>query len=395
MATRTQGFRAAWPLVCALVGGGMALGGASVLGKLGTTKTTIEQVAAPLPATSSTPADTSGALSVEQIYKRDAPGVVEITATSDVNASSDPLGFLAKPQTQKSLGSGFVIDKAGHIVTNDRVIAGAEKVQVSFSGNDQIRAKVVGKDAASDVAVLQINAHSRALTPIPLGDSDLVQVGDPVVAIGNPFSLTRTATAGIVSAVQRTVDAPAGLAIDQAIQTDAAINHGNSGGPLIDSRGDVIGLSTQISAAAAGNQGDAGVGFAIPIDAVKTAVAQLIQTGKVTDAYLGVGAVPVTTGLAKLFDLPTDAGLLVEDVATGSPAAKAELRAGSSTVVVEGESYRVGGDIIVSANGAPVTTLGQLRDMIESEKPGDRVSLVVDRAGSRHTIGVTLGRPPS
>jgi S1-C subfamily serine protease len=370
----------------------MALGGASVLGKLGATETTIEQIAAPLPSTSSTPADTSGALSVEQIYKRDAPGVVEITATSAVNTPSDPSGFSAKPQTQESLGSGFVIDKAGHIVTNDRVIAGAEKVQVSFSGNDQIRATVVGRDAASDVAVLQIDAHSRSLTPIPLGDSDLVQVGDPVVAIGNPFSLTRTATAGIVSAMQRTIDESPGLA---AIQTDAAINHGSSGGPLIDSHGDVIGLNTQISKADAGNQGSAGVGFAIPIDAVKTAVAQLIQTGKVTDAYLGLGAVPVTTVLAKLFDLPTDTGLLVEDVAAGSAAAKAKLQAGSSTVVFEGESYRVGGDVIVSANGAPVTTLGQLRDMIEDKKPGDHIELVVDRAGAKHTIGVTLGRPPT
>jgi S1-C subfamily serine protease len=394
VSSRIQGFRAAWPLACAVVGGGMALGGAAVLGKLGDTETTIEQVTAPSPSTSPAPADTSGALTVEQIYKRDAPGVVEITATTAVS-TSDPFGFFRTSKTQESLGSGFVIDKVGHIVTNDRVVAGAEKVQVSFSGNDRIRAKVVGKDPASDVAVLEINAHSRSLTPIPLGDSDLVQVGDPVVAIGNPFSLSRTATAGIVSAVERTIDAPDGLSIGHAIQTDAAINHGNSGGPLIDSHGDVIGLNAQLPAGDTDGQGNVGIGFAIPIDTVKSAVAQLIRTGKVSHPYLGVGAVPVTSQLAKLFDFPTSAGLLVEDVAPGSAAAKADIRPGSATVVVEGESYRVGGDIIVSVDGAPVITLGQLRDAIEDKKPGDHISLVVFRAGKKHTIGVTLGRPPT
>ena len=191
-------------------------------------------------------------LTAEQIYKRDAPGVVEITATSVVNVPSDPFGFFEAPQTQESLGSGFVIDKAGHIVTNEHVIAGAQKIQVSFSGNDQIRAKVVGKDPSTDVAVLQVDAHSRSLTPIPMGNSVLVQVGDPVVAIGNPFSLTRTATAGIVSAVQRTIDAPNGLSIDHVIQTDAAINHGNSGGPLINAEGEVIGVNAQISTGGTG-----------------------------------------------------------------------------------------------------------------------------------------------
>ncbi len=386
---KIHGFRAAGPLVCALVGGGMALGGAAALGKLGTTETTVEQVAAPSPSASPVPLDTSGVLNDEQIYTRDAPGVVEITATSVVNPPSD---LFATPQIQESRGSGFVIDKAGHIVTNDRVLAGAQRVQVSFSGNDRIRATVVGKDPSTDVAVLEIDAHSRSLTPLPLGDSDLVQVGDPVVAIGNPSSLTRTATAGIVSAVQRTIDAPNGLTIGQAIQTDAAINHGNSGGPLIDSHGNVIGLSAQLTT---GGQGNAGTGFAIPIDTVKSAVAQLIRTGKVSHPYLGFGAVPVTPELARLFNLPTASGLLVEDVAAGSAAARADIRAGSSTVVVDGESYRVGGDIVVSADGAPVTTLGQMRDVIEDKSPGDRISLVVFRAGKRQTIGVTLGSPPT
>ena len=163
---------------------------------------------------------------------------MQITATSVSQVSTDPFNLLpATPQTSESLGSGFVIDKAGHIVTNYHVIQGAKKVQVSFSGQDEITATVVGKDPSTDVAILKIDAHARALTPLELGNSDAVVVGDPVDAIGNPFGFTRTLTTGVVSAVQRQIEAPNSLPIDHAIQTDAAINHGNSGGPLIDARG--------------------------------------------------------------------------------------------------------------------------------------------------------------
>src|SRR5581483_9236780 len=196
---------------------------------------------------------------------------------------------------------------------------------------DELNASVVGKDPSTDVAVLQVDARSRSLTPIPLGNSDAVQVGDTVVAIGNPFSLTRTATAGIVSAVQRTIDAPNGLTIDHVIQTDAAINHGNSGGPLLNSHGDVIGVNAQIPNETGGN---VGIGFAIPINTVKSVVAQLIRGGKVQHAFLGVGAVPVTSQLAHLFALPTTNGLLVQQVTPGSAGAAAGLRAGRTSVVV-------------------------------------------------------------
>jgi S1-C subfamily serine protease len=216
-----------------------------------------------------------------------------------------------------------------------------------------------------------------------------VQVGDPVVAIGNPFSLTRTATAGIVSAVQRTIDSPNGLTIDHVIQTDAAINHGNSGGPLLNSHGEVIGVNAQIQAGNTG--GNVGIGFAIPINTVKSVVAQLIRNGKVQHAFLGVGALPVTSQLADLFNLPTARGLLVQQVTAGSAAAKAGLRAGTTPVVVEGESYMLGGDIIIAANGAPVTSQVQLRDLIAREKPGSRITLRLYRGGKRTTIEVTLG----
>ena len=234
--SRILSARVAELLVVAVVGGALALGGAAAFGKLGST-TTVQQVteSTAIRTTSQTPAS-GGGLTAEQIYRRDAPGVVQITATSVSQVSTDPFNLLpTTPQTSESLGSGFVIDKAGHIVTNYHVIQGAKKVQVSFSGQDEITATVVGKDPSTDVAILKIDAHARALTPLELGNSDAVVVGDPVDAIGNPFGFTRTLTTGVVSAVQREIEAPNSLPIDHAIQTDAAINHGNSGGPLIDS----------------------------------------------------------------------------------------------------------------------------------------------------------------
>jgi len=366
--------RAAASLGIAAVGGGVSLFGAGVTGHLGTRTIVQEMVTTPAVPVSRTP---TRELTIEQIYRRDAPGVVQITATS--------------VQTQQTLGSGFVIDKAGHIVTNEHVIAGAQQVQVSFSGADQIGAKVVGKDPSTDVAVLQIDTHSRSLTPLPLGDSDKVEVGDSVVAIGNPFSLTRTATAGIVSAVERTIDAPNGFSIGHAIQTDAAINHGNSGGPLIDADGNVIGVNAQITAGTAGN---VGIGFAIPVNTVKAVAAQLIRSGKVRHPFLGVAAQPVSPSLARLFDLPVSHGLLVQTVTPRSAAAHAGLRAGSTPVLVQGESYALGGDIIVAVDGEAVSTQSQLRELLTVHKPGDRLALSLYRGNSKLHVEVTLGRPP-
>jgi len=386
--------------VAAAAGGVVALGGADVLGKLGS-RTTIEQAAptvttvAPGSASASlaTPG-ASGALSDIEIYRRDAPGVVQITATSTTTAPADPFGFFG-PQTTTSqaLGSGFVIDKAGHIVTNYHVIAGAQKIQVSFSGQDAIRATVVGKDATTDLAVLKIDAQARSFTPLPLGDSSTVQVGAPVVAIGNPFGLTRTLTAGVVSAVQRTISSPDQQRED-AIQTDASINHGNSGGPLIDDHGDVIGVTSQISTGNTGEQGNVGIGFAIPSNTVRTVAAQLISTGKALHAYLGVGTFGITARLARIFNLPVRSGLLVEQVSKGSAAAKAGLRPGTTGVVVQGMTYEVGGDIIASVDGKAVTNPDELLEVISSHQPGDRLSLRIYRDGKTKTVKVTLGNRP-
>jgi S1-C subfamily serine protease len=391
--SRILSARVAELLVVAVVGGALALGGAAAFGKLGST-TTVQQVteSTAIRTTSQTPAS-AGGLTAEQIYRRDAPGVVQITATSVSQVSTDPFNLLpTTPQTSESLGSGFVIDKAGHIVTNYHVIQGAKKVQVSFSGQDEITATVVGKDPSTDVAILKIDAHARALTPLELGNSDAVVVGDPVDAIGNPFGFTRTLTTGVVSAVQREIEAPNSLPIDHAIQTDAAINHGNSGGPLIDSHGRVIGVTSQISTGTTGGQGNVGIGFAIPINTVRNVAAQIISSGKALHAFLGLDAAPVTPQLARLFHLPSSSGLLIQDVQAGSGADKAGLKAGKTAVVVQGESYQVGGDMIVAIDGTPVTTYQQLRDAISQRKPGDKLKLEIYRNGSKKTVTAKLGQ---
>ncbi len=391
--SRLLSARAVELLVVAVAGAALALGGAAAFGKLGAT-TTVEQVTRSTGIVTTSQTTTSGkALTAEQIYRRDAPGVVQITATSVSQVSTDPFNLLpTTPQTSESLGSGFVIDKAGHIVTNYHVIQGAKKVQVSFSGQDEITATVVGKDPSTDVAILKIDAHARALTPLELGNSDAVVVGDPVDAIGNPFGFTRTLTTGVVSAVQRQIEAPNSLPIDHAIQTDAAINHGNSGGPLIDAEGRVIGVTSQISTGTTGGQGNVGIGFAIPINTVRNVAAQIISSGKAEHAFLGLDAAPVTPQLAKLFHLPSSSGLLIQDVTVGSGADKAGLREGKTTVVVQGESYQVGGDLIVAIDGTPVSTYQQLRDAISRRKPGDKLKLEIYRNGSKKTVTATLGQ---
>ena len=394
--SRILSLRAAELAAVALVGGAVALGGAALLGKLGS-HTTIQQVSpvggAAGVANASLQAPAKG-VTPETIYHRDAPGVVQITSTSTSTQTTDPFGFPATPQTQQSLGSGFVIDKAGHIVTNYHVISGATRVQVSFSSRDELDAKVVGSDPSTDIAVLKIDTHSRALTPLPLGDSDSVRVGDQVYAIGNPFGYTRTLTSGVVSALQRQIVAPNSLQIDGVIQTDAAINHGNSGGPLIDAAGRVIGVTSQISTGTTGEQGNIGIGFAIPINTVRNVAAQIIKSGKVEHAVLGIRVVAITPQIAKLFNLPTKSGVMVDSVDKGGGADKAGVKGRSTDVVVQGETYPLGGDIIVRVDHVPVTTPEQLREAIARHSPGEKVGLELYRHGQKKTVTVKLGNAP-
>jgi S1-C subfamily serine protease len=371
-----------------LLGGGVALGGAAALGTFddsgATTASAEVRQAAPVSA--------GALLSVNQIYKRSGPGVVQITSTIGGQAQSSPLGGPA--EEQQALGSGFVLDTGGHIVTNYHVVQGATDVEVRFSNDDTLKAQIVGSDPSTDLAVLKVDASSEALAPLTLGDSDHIEVGDPVVAIGNPFGLERTVTAGIVSALQRAVTAPNGFQIDHVIQTDAPINHGNSGGPLLDAHGDVIGVNSQIETGGS-TDGNVGIGFAVPSNTVKSVVSQILATGKVEHAYLGVAVRSIDSELAGAARLPVDSGLLVETVTEGSGAAKAGLRPGDDQVVVAGESYRVGGDVIVAAGGTRVTSVDELRDVIAEHKPGKKIELKIYRDGKEKTVTVTLGSQPA
>ena len=387
--------RAAGLIAAAVLGGGVALAGAAALGKLGESTTIIREEAAP---SSSAPASfqTDRRESINAIYRSSAPGVVHIETTLRVSQANDP--FFGNPfgtttQTERALGSGFVIDRSGHIVTNYHVVRGASSIQVSFSNNERYRARLVGSDPSTDIAVLKVDVEANALKALPLGDSDAVRVGDQVIAIGNPFGLDRSVTAGIVSAVQRRIEAPNNLSIARVIQTDAALNHGNSGGPLLNAQGEVVGVNAQIETGGA-SEGNVGIGFAIPVNTVRDVVAQLIKHGKVEHAFLGIEGKTLTPQIAHLFHLPVTTGVLVATVRPGSGAAHAGLKAATDQVTVQGESWPAGGDVIVRIDGEPVGSVERLVDVISAKKPGDKIDVEVVRGTSHTTLSVTLGRQP-
>ena len=372
----------------------MALGGAWALGAFDN-PAPVEEVAAPIQTDVASAATGPTSIDVAQIYRQSAPGVVQIVSTSRGAASTDLFGNPIPGQTQRALGSGFVIDKEGHVVTNYHVVQGASSIEVSFSNRETVSAKIVGTDPSTDLALLKVDVDAKALTPLTLADSDKVQVGDPVAAIGNPFGLERTVTAGIVSALQREVSAPNDFTIDHVIQTDAPINSGNSGGPLIDAEGRVIGVNSQIETANGGG-GNVGIGFAVPSNTVKSVVAQLLSNGKVDRAFLGVTLQDVQPEVAQVLRLPAKQGVLVASVKPGSPAAKAGIVGGTTQVVVAGDSYQLGGDMIVAVGGKNVTSVDELRDMIAAHKPGDTVRVtIVTKDGKRVTKSVELARQPT
>ncbi len=302
---------------------------------------------------------------------------VVVTSTSD----QGPFGS----QTQQAQGSGFVYDTKGHLITNAHVVEGADTVKVLFADGSTYAATVVGTDAASDVAVIKITAPASQLHPLTLADSAKVQVGDEVVAVGAPFGLANTVTTGIVSALNREITSPDNTPIEGAIQTDAAINHGNSGGPLFDARGRVIGVNSQIESDSGGNDG---VGFAVPSNTVASIASQLIATGTAQHARLGVTVQTVSAQAAA--KLGSSAGVAVGSVESGSAAAKAGLKAATGSKAIDGTSYPTGGDVITAIDGTRVTTAEQLRGIIDSHRPGDRVELTVVSGGTTRTVSVTL-----
>ncbi len=316
----------------------------------------------------SEPAATTDGLSIGSIYERSQQAVVEITASATQFSGS-----------QSAQGSGFVFDEEGHIITNQHVVEGASRISVRFWDGSTRTARLLGTDPSTDLAVIHVNAPASFLKPLRLGDSSAVDVGDDVVAMGSPFGLEGTVTSGIVSALHRQMTAPNNFTITDSIQTDAAINHGNSGGPLIDRQGRVIGVNAQIESESGGSDG---VGFAIPSNTVRSIVTQIIATGEAKHAYLGVSMITVPEGAA------------ITEVRADTPAEKAGLREATGTRRVNGQDVPSGGDVVVELDGMSISTSAELQSAVDAKQPGDAVSLTVLRNGKRRTLEVVLDTRP-
>ncbi len=391
---------AALTLVAAVLGGGAALAigkGAGWFGEKTRTvvvnaNTATVPAALPANATSSvTPLPGKG-FNPEQIFKQRSPGVVTIFAY---------FGDPSSTATSLSQGSGFVISPKGYILTNSHVITtagegtsvkAAEHLYVEFSDGDRAEAKIVGWDLYDDIGLVRLTSTEHKLTPVPLGESKSVAVGEPVAAIGSPLGNENSLTVGVVSAIHRSIDAITvrTYKVVDAIQTDAPITHGNSGGPLFDARGRVIGINAQIRSQS-GNGNDSGVGFAIPIDAAKRSVGQLLENGKVTYAYVGIETDDLTPSTARAIHAPVQNGAIVVNVRPGSPAARAGLRGGKSEVSVLGQDLVTGGDVIVAINGVPVDRADDVVRLVSSLKPKDVAVFTIVRDGKRQKLAVTLG----
>ncbi len=354
----------------ALLGAGGGAATYAVLGSGG--ETTIVRPASE--QNSAEPVAVTSGSSVAEIYKRASAAVVEITTAS-------------------GQGSGFVYDDAGHVITNHHVVDGSETVTVKFSDGSAHEGTVVGSDPYTDLAVVDVDAPASLLEPLQLADSDELEVGDGAIAIGSPFGLEQTVTTGIVSALHRQITAPTesgGFSIDDVIQTDAAINHGNSGGPLLDFEGRVIGVNSQIESESGGN---VGVGFAVPSNTVERIASQLISGGSVEHAYLGVGIDTITAAVAE--ELELEEGAVVTNVRSGTPAADAGLRAASGSRLVDGRPVPTGGDVITEVDGERVRDADELRRAIDAKRPGDTVELTVLRQGEETSVEVTLDARPA
>jgi putative serine protease PepD len=353
----------------AVVGGGV---GGGVVGLVDNHDTTATPVARTTPtATSDTgitqPVSTKG-LTARQIYDRAAGSVAFITSQIR-QASDNPFGGV---QSGTATGSGFVIDPKGLIVTNAHVVDGATSITVKLGDGSTQKAMLVGKDESTDLALLRIDPNGRTLKALPLADSSSVHVGDPTYAIGNPFGLDRTLTTGVVSALQRQIQAPNGFSIDNVIQTDAALNPGNSGGPLLDAAGRVIGVNSQIESSGSsvgGEAGNVGIGFAVPSNTVRRVVSQLEETGHVSHAWLGVESTDASSG-----------GAVVQQLVSGSPASKSGLQRG---------------DVITAVDSQNVSDSAALGDAIDGHAVGDTVKLTVRRGGDLKTLTVKLGDRPA
>jgi S1-C subfamily serine protease len=387
------------PFVSALLGGAVvaafgwiAIAAGWIQSEGGSTTT----VAAPLAAPIVEKSKDGGANVVNQIYRNDGDGVafIESEIPPQETQSFSPFGEPESEGGGTATGSGFVIDSEGHLLTNNHVVEGADRIQVKLGDSDKTyTAKVVGTDPATDLAMLDVEAPAAELHPLTLGRSSEMEVGDPVVAIGNPFGLDRTVTSGIVSALQRQIEAPDGFSITDVIQTDAAINPGNSGGPLINARGEVIGINSQIATGGGGN-GNVGIGFAIPIDTVRAEIHQLETTGEVDHAFIGISGGTITPDLAKAINLPVKEGVIVQSVVKGGPADKAGIEGGHTEATIDGEEVSLGGDIITEVDGKKIAGMEEIVEIVNEAKPGEDLELTILRDGSTKQATVTLGNRP-
>ena len=370
------------PLAAAVLGGGVTAAILLETGAVGDGETTTIVQQSPLTSAAPASESHSNGLTARDIYKRAAPGVVFVRARS-VQQTQSPFEVFPRQQENVSTGSGFVLDDKGHILTNAHVVASSTDVRVSFSDHRTVTARVIGKDPDTDLAVLAVSPKGKMLHPLELGDSSAVRVGDPTVAIGNPFGLERTLTTGVVSALQRRITAPSGFAIADVIQTDAALNPGNSGGPLLDATGRVIGVNSQI-ATGDGGSGSVGIGFAVPAATVRRVLPELETAGRVRRPYLGVRGRAVK------------GGVLVEAVPPGTPAARAGIRGGNREALDErdGSVVVLGGDVLTTIDGHAVTTVDDLHTLLGKRRPGQKVTVSLKRAGKTVTVSAELGERP-
>jgi len=317
-----------------------------------------------------------------RVYRQASPAVANIlTKATEYDFFNDPVPI-------EGAGSGFVIDEKGYILTNFHVVQEAQSIEVVLGDQTRYPGKFVGADQRNDVALVKIDPKGKRLVALPLGDSASLQVGQKVLAIGNPFGFQSTLTTGVVSALGRNVQTSQTTLIDEAIQTDAAINRGNSGGPLINSRGEVIGINSAIFTPSGTT---AGIGFAIPINTAKRIAQDLITDGRVHMAYIGVQTIPVAGYLAQALDLPVQEGLLVESAAKGGPAAAAGVRGGDRVAQAGMQRIAIGGDVIVAVDDAKVANTMDLNIILNRKRPGDTVKLTVYRGGKKMEIPVKLG----
>src|SRR5690348_9567468 len=317
-----------------------------------------------------------------RIYRQASPAVANILT------KATEYDFFMDPVPVEGAGSGFIIDPRGYILTNYHVVEGAQSIEVVLGDQSRYQAKFIGADQRNDVALIKIDPKGKQLTSLKLGDSNAIQVGQKVLAIGNPFGFQSTLTTGVVSALGRTVQTSQTTAIEEAIQTDAAINRGNSGGPLINSHGEVIGINSAIYTPTGTT---AGIGFAIPINTAKSIANDLITSGRVHRAFLGVQTLSVSGGLAEALDLPVQEGLLVEVVTKGGPAADAGIHGGDRIAEAGMRRFYIGGDVIVSIDGQKVNNDFDVNLVLNHHRPGDTVNVTLYRGGKKMDIPVKLG----